>query len=201
MDVEIGAIELPATRYRRAFDGDVAAMEEEFRTQLVQLIPRLRAHAIALLKSTSDADDLLQDVMVRAWRFRHTFQPGTNMAAWLFRIMRNQFLTHVRQKAPQTSHQGEDWRAEFSTPPEQEWNHAYRELLDCLEKISEPSRQALLLVVAGGFTYEEAAYVCDCAPGTMKSRVSRARDRIAELMDPSQRSGKIGGGVAQPAAA
>jgi RNA polymerase sigma-70 factor (ECF subfamily) len=176
-------------------------MDKEFSAQLVKLMPRLRGHAITLLRSPSDADDLLQDVMVRAWRFRHTFRPGTNMAAWLFRIMRNQFLTNLRQKTPDAHYGGEDWRVEFSTPAEQEWKRTFNELLARMEEISEPRRQALLLVGACGFTYQEAADVCNCAPGTMKSRVSRARDRMAELMDPSRRPGETDGARAHRAAA
>lgn len=157
-------------------------MDDEFRDQVVSLMPRLRAHATVLMRSSVDADDLLQDVMVRAWKFRHTFRPGTNLAAWLFRIMRNQFLTQIRRTTYARQYSGEDWRTEFSTLPDQEWKCTYNELLGALQQISEPSRQALLLVSACGLTYEEAAYVCDCAPGTIKSRVSRARDRVAELM-------------------
>lgn len=155
----------------------------QFKAELVALLPKLRGHAMALTGSSAAADDLIQDTMVRAWRFRDSFQEGSNMAAWVNRILRNTFYTAaVAQKHTVQDVDGK-FAAQLSCKPEQEWRVKYGELLTALKYLTAESRDALLLVVAEGLSYEEAAEVAGCPVGTMKSRVNRARERLAELID------------------
>ena len=158
-------------------------MSDRFRDEVIALIPPLRGYASALTRSSVDADDLVQDALVRAWQFRAGFQVGTNLKAWLYKILRNTFYTQS-MKARKTV-QDVDGRlaAQLVSNPDQEWRLVYDELLSALDHLSQDTRDALLLVVAAGLTYEEAAEVADCAVGTMKSRVNRARQRLAELTD------------------
>jgi RNA polymerase sigma-70 factor (ECF subfamily) len=119
---------------------------------------------------------------MRAWQFRHTFEPGTNLKAWLFRILRNAFLaSQVRLRT--VSDSDDVFSRRLAHEPDQEWHVQFSELLEALASLPERSREALLLVVGSGLTYEQAAQVCDCSVGTVKSRISRARDRLIELMD------------------
>lgn len=159
-------------------------MSEEFGQAILGAAPRLRAYAISLLRSSSEADDLVQEVLVRAWRFRDTFQPGTNLIAWLFRILRNEFINQNKRRPREVSLDETFRGSEFSRGPGQEWNLQLNDLLAALDTLPELSRQAIMLVAVCGFSYDEAAAVCDCAPGTIKSRVSRARQHLAAVIDP-----------------
>jgi RNA polymerase sigma-70 factor (ECF subfamily) len=154
-----------------------------FKAELVALLPKLRGHAMALTGSASAADDLIQDTMVRAWRFREGFQEGSNMSAWVNKILRNTFYTAaVAQKHVVQDVDGK-YAAQLSCKPEQEWRVKYGELMSAIRLLTPEARDALLLVVAEGMSYEEAAEVAGCPVGTMKSRVNRARERLAELID------------------
>jgi RNA polymerase sigma-70 factor (ECF subfamily) len=158
-------------------------MSDPFREEVVALIPPLRGYAIALTRSSAEADDLVQDALVRAWQFRDGFKAGSNLKAWLYKILRNTFYTQsVRRRRTVQDVDGR-LAAQLVSGPDQEWRLAYDELLVALGKLSQDTRDALLLVVAAGLTYEEAADVAGCAVGTMKSRVNRARERLAELTD------------------
>lgn len=155
----------------------------QFKAELVALLPKLRGHAMALTGSSAAADDLIQDTMVRAWRFREGFQEGSNMGAWVNKILRNTFYTTaVAQKHVVQDVDGK-YAAQLSCKPEQEWRVKYGELMSALRLLTPEARDALLLVVAEGMSYEEAAEVAGCPVGTMKSRVNRARERLAELID------------------
>jgi RNA polymerase sigma-70 factor (ECF subfamily) len=154
-----------------------------FKSELIALLPKLRAHAIALSGSASAADDLIQDTMVRAWRFRDTFQDGSNLAAWVHRILRNTFYTSATTARRTVQDVDGMYAAQLTCNPEQEWRVKYSELLSALGKLSEESRDALLLIVAEGMSYEEAAEIAGVPVGTLKSRVNRARERLAELID------------------
>lgn len=171
---------------------------DPFKAELIALLPKLRGHAIALTGSSAAADDLIQDTMVRAWRFRESLKSGSNMGAWVNRILRNTFYTSaVAQKNVVQDVEGR-YAAQLSCKPEQEWRVRYGELLAALEYLTIESRDALLLVVAEGLSYEEAAEVAGCPVGTMKSRVNRARERLAELIDgdqPRSKSRARGGAV------
>lgn len=158
-------------------------MSDLFSKEVLALVPKLRGYATMLLGSAADADDLVQDVLVRAWRYRQTFRSGTNLKAWLFRILRNEFLSQARRTPRRVSSlDSDDWLMPI-TLPDQEWRREYQEVLVALQKLPDPNREALLLVTASGLSYEEAAETCNCSIGTIKSRVSRARDRLCELLD------------------
>ena len=158
-------------------------MSDPFRDEVVALIPPLRGYAIALTRSSVEADDLVQDALVRAWQFRAGFKVGTNLKAWLYKILRNTFYTQAEKRRRTVQDVDGKYAAQLTCGPDQEWRLAYDELLTALGHLSQDTRDALLLVVAAGLTYEEAAEITGCAVGTMKSRVNRAREKLAELTD------------------
>ena len=152
-----------------------------FKSSLVQLIPHLRAFAFSITRS-SQAEDLAQDAMMRAWRARASFEPGTNFKAWVFTILRNQHTSLARRA----------WRSQPLDPEIAENTlianddpMASEELLDvrsAMLLLPFEQRQALALVGAAGLSYKEAAVICACAEGTIKSRVSRARTELQEIL-------------------
>ena len=148
------------------------------------LVPKLRAHAWALTRGACDADDLVQETLMRAWQFRHTFRPGTNLKAWMFRILRNAHLASVSGKLRTVQDVDEIFTRRLWREADQEWRLRFDELLTGLAKLPASYQEALLLVAGSGLTYEEAAQVCAGSTGTMKSRVSRAREQLANLVDP-----------------
>jgi RNA polymerase sigma-70 factor (ECF subfamily) len=156
-------------------------MDDWLRDEMVRLIPKLRAHAFVLTRSAAEADDVVQETLARAWRFRKTFQAGTNLKAWLFRILRNVYLAGLNHPKLVSDPEGRFTR-DLRTEPDQEWRLQFGELVEALAELNEPTRQALLLVVGSGFTYEEAAAACGCSVGTVKSRVSRGRERLVQLI-------------------
>jgi RNA polymerase sigma-70 factor (ECF subfamily) len=158
-------------------------MSDPFRDEVVALIPPLRGYAIALTRSSAEADDLVQDALVRAWQFRAGFKVGTNLKAWLYKILRNTFYTQAEKKRRTVQDVDGKYAAQLICDADQEWRLVYDELLVALGRLSADTRDALLLVVAAGLTYEEAAEIAGCAVGTMKSRVNRAREKLAELTD------------------
>lgn len=150
--------------------------------EMVRLIPKLRAHALVLTRSWAEADDVVQETLARAWRFRGTFQPGTNIKAWLFRILRNVYLAGL--SGPRlVGDPGGRFAGDLRTEPDQEWRLQFSELADALGELNEQVREAVLLVIGWGFTYEEAAAACGCSVGTVKSRVSRGRERLAQMLN------------------
>ena len=155
----------------------------DFKDELVRLMPRLRSYAMVLTGNSAEADDLVQDALVRAWRFRDGFQEGSNLKAWLLKIVRNTFYTNVHGKKNTVQDVDGKFAAKLACDPDQEWRLQYGELLGALERLTDEARDALLLVVAADLSYEEAAEISGCPVGTMKSRVNRARERLAELVD------------------
>jgi RNA polymerase sigma-70 factor (ECF subfamily) len=158
-------------------------MSDVFRDGIVELIPAARAYATVLTRHKGDADDLVQDTLMRAWRFRDGFAAGTNLKAWLFKILRNEFVALIYARRNLVQDVDGRYAARLVSAADQDWRLAYSELLDGLDQLTPDTREALLLVAATGLTCEEAAQVCGCAVGTIKSRVSRARQRLAELVD------------------
>jgi RNA polymerase sigma-70 factor (ECF subfamily) len=156
---------------------------KRFEVELLALLPRLRAHAIALTGARSAGDDLLQDTLVRAWRFRDRFEEGSNMSAWIHKIMRNSFYSDAASQRRFVSDADGAHAAQLACEPDQEWCLKFAELIAALQRLSVTTREALLLVVAEDKSYEEAAEIADCPVGTMKSRVNRARKRLAELTE------------------
>lgn len=150
---------------------------------MLALTPKLRGYAWVLTRETCDADDLVQETLMRAWQFRHTFRPGSNLKAWMFRILRNAHLAGLSGQPKIVADIDGLFARRLAQEADQEWRVRFGELLGALAGLPVQNREALLLVASYGLTYDEAADVCDCSIGTIKSRVSRARERLAELMD------------------
>jgi RNA polymerase sigma-70 factor (ECF subfamily) len=145
-------------------------------------VPSLRAFAISLSGNVDRADDLVQETLLRAWANLNSFEPGTNMSAWLFTILRNLFRSEYRKRRREVADSEGTYAETLKTQPEQTSRVEFEEFRTALAKLPSDQREALILVGASGFSYEEAAGICGCAVGTIKSRVNRARTRLAELM-------------------
>lgn len=160
----------------------VESVDEGFRRDMVAHIPRLRGYAMSLARSNAEADDLVQETLMKAWRARSRFEVGSNLQAWLFTILRNAFLSEAVIRG--RTRQDVDGRhaAQLAAAPDQEWRLRYAEMLQGLQRLRPHAREALLLVAASGLSYEEAARICNCPVNTMKSRVKRARASLADLI-------------------
>jgi RNA polymerase sigma-70 factor (ECF subfamily) len=157
-------------------------VSERFRDSLVSAIPNLRAFAISLCRDATRADDLVQETLLKAWSHANTFEDGTNFKAWLFTILRNTYFSELRKVGHKVREAEEGDAAELAVPGEQ---HGHMDLVDvsiAMEQLSPEQREAVTLVAAEGFSYEEAARVCGCEVGTVKSRVNRARMRLVKLL-------------------
>ena len=157
--------------------------DEAFKRELVGLIPHLRAFARTLAGDPTAADDLAQDAMMKAWDARASYQMGTNMKAWTFMILRNQFYSEKRRAWRQTQLDQEAAERTLVAIDDPSSPLALDELRQGLAMLPPEQREALILVGAGGFAYEEAAAICDCAIGTVKSRVSRARHALQAILE------------------
>jgi RNA polymerase sigma factor (sigma-70 family) len=158
--------------------------DEAFKHDLLTVLPHLRAFARGLCGRPDFADDLVQETAIKAWVARDRFTPGTNMRAWTFAILRNHYLSELRRNRHQADYDPDSAERLLVMEADQEAPLHLSDMEVALLKLSPERREALLLVGAGGFTYEEAASISDCAVGTMKSRVARARDQLARLLDP-----------------
>ena len=154
-----------------------------FQRELIALIPHLRAFARTLAGEPASADDLAQDAMMKAWDARASFQMGTNMKAWTFMILRNQFYSEKRRAWRQVQLDQEAAERTLMAVDNPEAPVALDELRLGLGMLPPEQREALVLVGAGGFAYEEAAEICGCAVGTVKSRVSRARRALQAILE------------------
>jgi RNA polymerase sigma-70 factor (ECF subfamily) len=154
-----------------------------FRDLILGAIPSLRAFAISLTNDPVRADDLVQDTILRAWSNAERFESGTNINAWLFTILRNLFHSEYRKQRREVEDADGSYAARLRTHPEQQAHLDFDDFRSALAKLSADHREALLLVGAEGLSYEEAAAVCGVAVGTIKSRVNRARARLAELLN------------------
>lgn len=157
--------------------------EDQFREDLTALIPHLRAFSRSLCGNATLADDVAQDALMKAWKARDKFKPGSNLKAWTFTILRNQFYSIKRRSWRATSLEPEvaEQTIVANTDPEQSVH--LNELRRGLDMLKDDQREALILVGASGLSYEEAAEICDCAVGTIKSRVSRARKALEVIMN------------------
>jgi RNA polymerase sigma-70 factor, ECF subfamily len=153
------------------------------REDIIAAIPNLRAFAMSLSGNIDNADDLVQETLLRALAHIDSFEPGTNLAAWLFTILRNLFRSEYRKRKREVEDGEGRFAATLKTRPEQSSRLEFKEFQQALAKIPADQREALILVGASGFSYEETAEICGCALGTVKSRVNRARARLAELLE------------------
>ena len=160
----------------------VSLSDDEFRDELGRVIPHLRAFGRSLSGNRDLADDLVQETLLKAWAARKRFQAGTNMRAWTFIILRNLFLSQMRRA--RFKGEWDDLTASkiLAAPASQERHVDLGDLQRALLHLPQPQREALILVGAGGFAYEEAAEICGCAVGTIKSRVARGRVALEQLM-------------------
>jgi RNA polymerase sigma-70 factor (ECF subfamily) len=159
-----------------------AAADATFKAQLILVIPHLRAFARSLA-GRPDSDDLAQEAMLKAWKARANYQPDTNLKAWVFTILRNQFISEKRRA----------WRNQPLDPTVAENTlvanddpSVSEELLDvrnAMKLLPDDQREALILAGPAGLSYEETAKVCGCAIGTVKSRVSRGRAALAAILE------------------
>lgn len=155
---------------------------QDLNDEILTLMPALRAYARSLASSTSEADDLLQETLVKALANTHRFTPGTNLRAWLFTIQRNTFYTLHRKKAREYS--GEvDPDTMLQSSASQEWTLKAKAVNEALNALPNDQREALVLVGGAGLSYEEAAAVCGCALGTIKSRVNRGRNGLLDILE------------------
>jgi RNA polymerase sigma-70 factor (ECF subfamily) len=157
--------------------------EVVFKRDLVALIPHLRAFARTLCGDAAAADDLAQDAVLKAWDARSSFQMGTNMKAWTFMILRNQFYSEKRRSWRQTQLDQDAAERTLVATDDPEAPVALDEMRLAMGMLPSEQREALILVGAGGFAYEEAADICGCAVGTVKSRVSRARRALHGILE------------------
>lgn len=161
-------------------------MNEKARLSLKDLllaeIPSLRVFALSLAGNGDRADDLVQDTLMKAWSSAGSFVEGTNMRAWLFTIMRNTFFSQYRKARREVQDVDGEAAARLVAMPDQLAHLDLADFRACLERLPADQREALVLIGASGFSYEEAAEICDCAVGTIKSRVNRARRRLIDLL-------------------
>lgn len=160
---------------------------EAFRRDLADLVPRMRAFGRAMTGNVTAGEDLAQESLAKAWAARAAYQPGTNLKAWVYRIMRNQFFSENRRAWRTVQLDPEAVERTVRAVSDPTSAIALDELRRAMLMLPEEQREALILIGAGGCTYEEVATMCGAAAGTIKSRVSRARTRLAEIL--------AGGGV------
>lgn len=161
----------------------VPADRPEPRDELVQHLPALRAFALSLTREGASADDLVQDTIVKAWTNMDKFQAGTNLRAWLFTILRNTFYSSRRKTRREVNDTDGIHASRQATRPDHDGKLALNDFRAAFRQLPDEQREALILVGASGFSYEEAAEMTGVAVGTVKSRANRGRRKLSELLD------------------
>jgi RNA polymerase sigma-70 factor, ECF subfamily len=156
-----------------------------FRDDLLKAIPKLRAYATGLCRTTGRGDDLVQETLVKALATAHSFERGSNMVAWLYTILRNEFYSGFRKRRREVEDNEDRYADRLRVSPAQEGHIYFLDVRDAFYRLTAEHREALTLVVSG-FSYDEAAAARGCPVGTMKSRVSRARETLAKMLDHRQ---------------
>lgn len=162
-------------------DAETVDMQE----QLGKLVPNLRAFARSLCGNPDQADDLVQEALVKAWKHRESFAQGSNLKAWLFTILRNAYFSERRKRKHEVEDTDGVFAARLSVHGEQTGHLDLMDFSKALDTLPPDQKEALLLVGAEGFSYEDVALMCGCAVGTIKSRVNRARNRLADILQVS----------------
>lgn len=160
--------------------GDAPPMDP--RDELVTHLPAMRAFALSLTRNASQADDLVQDTVVKAWSHFDRFLPGTNLRAWLFTILRNTFYSTRRRTVREVSDSDGALVGALAEKPAHDGRLQMADFMRAFSQLPDEQREALALVGASGFSYEEAAGMCGVAVGTVKSRANRARARLAQIL-------------------
>jgi RNA polymerase sigma-70 factor, ECF subfamily len=158
-----------------------------FRDGLVAEIPGLRAFAVSLCGSVTMADDLVQEALLRAWSNSSKFQLGTSLRAWLFTILRNTYYSQYRKRSREVQDSDGVYSRGIAVEGDQESHLDLVDFRKALAKLPAEQREVLMMVGASGLSYEEAAAICDVEIGTIKSRLSRARTRLSELLGLNER--------------
>ncbi|MHC5305805.1 RNA polymerase sigma factor [Bartonella sp. LJL80] len=154
----------------------------DFKRELLSILPALRAFAVSLSGKHDKADDLVQDTIMKAWAKQDSFELGTNMKAWLFTILRNEFYSQMRKKGREIQDSDGIFTENMAIHPAQYGSLDLQDFKKALDVLPDDQKEAIILIGASGFSYEDAAEICGCAVGTIKSRVSRARNRLQELL-------------------
>ena len=157
-------------------------LTDSLRDDILASVPSLRAFAISLSGNGDRADDLVQETLLRAIANIDSFQPGSNLPAWLFTILRNEFYSQMRKRGREVQDTDGAFTERLAVHPSQYGVMDLADFKKALDALPDDQREAIILIGASGFSYEEAAEICDCAVGTMKSRVSRARTRLQDLL-------------------
>lgn len=157
-------------------------LTDTLRDQILSTVPSLRAFAMSLSGNGDRADDLVQETLLRALANIDSFQPGSNLPAWLFTILRNLFRSDYRKRRREVEDADGSYAETLKSQPSQTAHLEFEEFRTALEKLPQDQREALILVGASGFSYEDAAAICGCAVGTIKSRVNRARSKLSAML-------------------
>jgi len=169
-------------RRAQVAQADLKPNDQAFVDGILTNLPSLRSFAISLTRSVDQAEDLVQETVLRAIRKQQKFEPGTNLQAWLFTILRNLFCSVCRRSKREVEDADGSYAATLIALPDHEDRVMMNDLAAALAKLPEGQRKAIMLVGAEGMSYEAAAQALGCAVGTIQSRVNRARNRLAELM-------------------
>ncbi len=169
-------------RFAQVIRARTEPLDDTFVAEIMTTVPSLRAFAVSLTRDVDRGEDLVQETVLRAISKQQQFVAGTNLQAWLFTILRNQFLSDHRKAVREVEDADGSYAATMISLPDQEDRIMIQDLEAALGKLPEGQREAIMLVGAEGLSYEEAAQALGCAVGTVKSRVNRARHCLAELM-------------------
>jgi RNA polymerase sigma-70 factor (ECF subfamily) len=153
-----------------------------FKDDLVAEIPGLRAFAVSLCGSVTLADDLVQEALLRGWANSDKFQPGTSLRAWLFTILRNIYYSQYRKRSREVQDSNGVYSRSIAVEGDQESHLDLADFRKALAELPVEQREVLTMVGASGLSYEEAAAICGVEIGTIKSRLSRARTKLSELL-------------------
>ncbi|TCU20344.1 sigma-70 family RNA polymerase sigma factor [Rhizobium sullae] len=157
-------------------------------SEIISLLPALRAFARRFERVENDAEDLVQETVSKALCHIEQFQVGTSLKSWLFTIMRNTYCSsYKRRKREPVGCIGDLTECQVPVKSTQDWSLRARDVQAAIDKLGASHRNALMLV-ASGTSYEEAAAICDCEVGTIKSRVNRARNHLLEMLGETQSS-------------
>jgi RNA polymerase sigma-70 factor (ECF subfamily) len=156
--------------------------QQDAKSALLDAIPHLRAFAMSLCGNMDRADDLVQETLMKAWAHLPKLAKGSNIAAWLFTILRNLFYSDYRKRRREIADPDGHFAHQLASPPSQNAHMDFLDFQTAFQSLPPDQREALILVGASGLSYDEAATICGCATGTMKSRVNRARRRLAALL-------------------
>ena len=157
-------------------------LTNELRDDILAAVPSLRAFAISLSGNADRADDLVQETLLRALANIDSFEPGSNLPAWLFTILRNLFRSDYRKRRREVEDAEGNYAKTLKSQPGQNAHLEFEEFRNALDKLPQDQREALILLGASGFSYEDAAAICGCAIGTIKSRVNRARSKLSAML-------------------